>query len=134
MPAGTWYIMTMTLHQTSTSMNPTAMVPNVLGRLGWQRTMDTVEWVWLMIATSEVREYRGKTRYRALKIPISISGLKVDFSMVTDLIEAYALGYNYSHVQIYSNSWGPPGQGFIVSGPGILVELTLLYGIIEVCV
>ena len=50
----------------------------------------------------------------------------------TDAKEASALGYRDSHIDVYSNSWGPIDFGFIVSGPGSLVQRTLATGVAEV--
>ena len=50
----------------------------------------------------------------------------------TDAKEASALGYRDSHIDVYSNSWGPLDFGFIVSGPGSLVQRTLETGVAQV--
>ena len=52
----------------------------------------------------------------------------------TDAVEALAVGYKDYYIDIYSNSWGPLDFGFIVSGPGILLQNTLQTGVTEVCV
>ena len=53
------------------------------------------------------------------------SGLKVKLDNSHDLIEARALGFQSNSADIYSNSWGPSDNGFLVDGPGKLVEQTL---------
>ena len=42
----------------------------------------------------------------------------------TDIAESRALDYKDDIIAIYSNSWGPPDDGFSVGRPGILAELT----------
>ena len=63
---------------------------------------------------------------------ISFAGLKVDFQHISDAIEANALGYRDSYIDIYSNSWGPSDHGFVVEGPGALVQATFANGIAKV--
>ena len=58
----------------------------------------------------------------------NLGGLKIDLSSLSDLQTARALGHNDSYIDVYSNSWGPLDFGFIVEGPGLLTELTLLFG------
>ena len=61
------------------------------------------------------------------------SGLKLlSEDGTTDAKEASALGYRDSHIDVYSNSWGPSDFGFFVSGPGSLVQRTLVTGVAEV--
>ncbi len=48
----------------------------------------------------------------------------MDFGSNTDSIEATSLGYKKNYIQVYSNSWGPNDNGFIVDKPGILLERT----------
>ena len=56
----------------------------------------------------------------------------MNLSSATDAVESSALGYQYSYVDVYSNSWGPSDFGFIVSGPGRLVANTLRNGVTRV--
>lgn len=51
----------------------------------------------------------------------------------TDAAEASALGYQMNHIQIYSNSWGPYDNGFVVDGPGPLLKAVLENGVKRVC-
>ena len=51
---------------------------------------------------------------------------------MTDSGEADALGHKDSYIHVYSNSWGPSDYGFIVEGPGPLLEQTLSNGAREV--
>lgn len=37
-----------------------------------------------------------------------------------DSTEAASLSYNWHHIDIYSNSWGPPDDGKTIDGPGPL--------------
>ena len=60
------------------------------------------------------------------------SALKLDVGEATDAQEASALGYHDYHIDVYSNSWGPSDFGFVVSGPGPLVQNTLRMGVTEV--
>nr|KAG5706582.1 hypothetical protein BaRGS_028753 [Batillaria attramentaria] len=50
---------------------------------------------------------------------------------VTDSIEAMALTYNMSHVDIYSSSWGPNDDGVTLEGPGRLASQALEKGVTE---
>ena len=38
--------------------------------------------------------------------------------VVTDAVEARAIGLNPNHIDIYSASWGPEDDGKTVDGPG----------------
>lgn len=49
-----------------------------------------------------------------------IGGIRMLDGPVTDRIEAEALVFNLSHVDIYSASWGPSDDGRTVDGPGRL--------------
>ena len=69
----------------------------------------------------------NKTQY------ILVSGVKVNLSSATDAVESSALGYQYSYVDVYSNSWGPSDFGFTVSKPGPLATSTLRSGVTRVC-
>ena len=51
----------------------------------------------------------------------------------SDATEAIALGLHSQHIDIYSNSWGPPDDGIVVEGPGFLASAALEQGIREVC-
>ena len=57
--------------------------------------------------------------------PHMYSGLKVDLATGTDLSEANTLGFKTDYIDIKSNSWGPSDFGYIVSGPGTLVQQAL---------
>ena len=59
-------------------------------------------------------------------------GLKVDLETSSDAVEASALGYKDNHIHIYSNSWGPSDNGFIVEGPGPLAKKALFNGVTKV--
>lgn len=43
----------------------------------------------------------------------------------TAVQEATALGYRSDYVNVYSNSWGPPDDGYYVEGPSPLVQSVL---------
>lgn len=45
-------------------------------------------------------------------------GIRVNLNYLTDVVEARALSYQNNYIQVYSNSWGPPDNGFLVQGPG----------------
>ena len=62
----------------------------------------------------------------------NLGGLKLNFSDVTDLTSAAALGRSKSYIDIYSNSWGPDDLGYIVDGPAYLTTLTLENGALSV--
>ena len=155
-PAMTLPTMTVTPHQTTAQMSPTDMAPVVLGRWGWPETA-CVELEWPMSARLEVCLplfllspflivsplsihpsfcQSSLSLMNSLLLSISTScipaGLKVDNADSTDATEASALGYRDTHIDIYSNSWGPSDFGFIVDGPGTLVKSTFLTGVTEV--
>ena len=49
-----------------------------------------------------------------------------------DIAEARALSHGNDIIDIYSNSWGPLDEGFIVQGPGRLAKRTFKEGVQEV--
>ena len=67
-------------------------------------------------------------------IMLSIVALKFDVAGGTDAGEANAVGYKDNYIDVYSNSWGPSDFGFIVNGPGFLLQRTLATGVTEVCI
>ena len=58
-----------------------------------------------------------------------IGGLKLDLANSEDLTESEALSYHLSHIDVYSNSWGPADYGFIVDGPGYYLASAFEYGV-----
>lgn len=62
------------------------------------------------------------------------TGIRINLGYLLDVTEAQALSYNNDYVQIYSNSWGPPDNGFLVQGPGYYSGRTLKEGVSEVFV
>ena len=64
---------------------------------------------------------------------VCCAGVKVNLSSITDAVESSALGYQYNYVDVYSNSWGPPDNGYYVRGPGYLTSNTLENGVTRVC-
>ena len=50
----------------------------------------------------------------------------------TDISDAKALSHENDIIDIYSNSWGPPDDGFYVEGPLRLAKMTLEQGAREV--
>lgn len=59
----------------------------------------------------------------------SIGGVRMLDGVVTDEVEARALGLNPDHVHIYSASWGPEDDGKTVDGPGRLAKRAFIDGI-----
>ena len=59
-----------------------------------------------------------------MSVPLGVVLLS-DGGEVTDLQEAKAEGFQSSYVTIYSNSWGPPDDGFYVEGPASLLQSVL---------
>ncbi|XP_070182649.1 neuroendocrine convertase 1-like, partial [Littorina saxatilis] len=57
-----------------------------------------------------------------------IGGVRMLDGKVTDSLEARALSFNMSHVDIYSASWGPNDDGVTVEGPGTLAAKALEKG------
>lgn len=51
-----------------------------------------------------------------------IGGVRLLDGPVTDSIEAAAVGFNCTHVDIYSASWGPTDNGETLDGPGRLTS------------
>ena len=51
---------------------------------------------------------------------------------VTDRVEAEAIAFNHTYVDIYSASWGPNDDGQTVEGPGPLARKAFEKGIKEV--
>ena len=49
-----------------------------------------------------------------------------------DVTEAQALSYQDDTVSVYSNSWGPSDNGYVVEGPGVLVQQTLSQAVVKV--
>lgn len=47
---------------------------------------------------------------------------------LSDQMEAAALGFRNNFIDIYSNSWGPGNMGWIVVGPGPLLDVVLKNG------
>ena len=60
------------------------------------------------------------------------SGIRIYLGALTDITEANALSFNNSHVDIYSNSWGPVDNGFTVGGPEWATIETLRLGVEQV--
>ena len=48
-----------------------------------------------------------------------------DYDLATDVDEAKSLSHQDQIVEISSNSWGPPDDGDIVSGPGAVTKMAL---------
>lgn len=61
-------------------------------------------------------------------IGIRILSLKA----VTDALKAKGLGFKQDYVDIYSNSWGPNGDGFDVPEAGVMTEEVLRQGTFKV--
>ena len=51
---------------------------------------------------------------------VSLGGIRMMDGVVTDIVEADALGFRCDYIDIKSNSWGPSDNGKIFSGPGEL--------------
>ena len=52
----------------------------------------------------------------------------MNLNYLTDVVEAQALSYQNNYINIYSNSWGPPDNGFLVQGPGYYSQKVLKEG------
>ena len=46
-----------------------------------------------------------------------IGGIRLIDGPTVDAMEAAALSYNWNHIDIYSNSWGPSDDGMTMAGP-----------------
>ena len=62
-----------------------------------------------------------------------VKGIRVNLNYLTDITEAQALSYRNNYIQVYSNSWGPPDNGFLVQGPGYYSGKILKEGVSQVC-
>ena len=60
------------------------------------------------------------------------AGIRVNLNYLTDIVEAKALTFQRDYVDIYSNSWGPPDNGFLVQGPGYYSDKALKEGVTKV--
>ncbi len=58
--------------------------------------------------------------------------MKIDFASGTDLAEANYLGYKTDYIHIKSNSWGPSDVGYLVDGPGPLLQKAMENAVREV--
>ena len=47
-----------------------------------------------------------------------IGGVRILDGHIIDVLEAQALSFNRSYIDIYSASWGPDDNGKTVDGPG----------------
>ena len=63
---------------------------------------------------------------------ITILGFQVDFSDFITSYEVKAFGFRSDVIQVYSNSWGPNDDGFVVQGPGLFSYDALYDGITNV--
>ena len=59
-------------------------------------------------------------------------GVRMLDGKVTDSLEAKAIGFSHTYIDIYSASWGPNDDGKTVEGPGRLASKAFLKGITEV--
>ena len=131
MPVGTSCTMIQTPPQTPTLVtSQTLTVPSVQEWLAWRETTGSAEWEWLMTQTLQVSCHN----YMADSIGVTqvFSGLKFNISHHTYLTAASALGHYDDYIDIYSNSWGPRGNGFTVDGPDSLIKKTFETGVREV--
>ena len=69
---------------------------------------------------------------RKYNVSLLFAGLRILGEGLTDLKEAGALSHGYDVISVYSNSWGPPDEGFRVEGPGHLVQRTFEAGTMKV--
>ena len=131
MPVGTSCTMTRIPPQTPTLVtSQTLTVPCVQEWLAWRETTGTAEWEWLMTQTLQVSCHIWQIQLAVLlKV---FSGLKFNVSSFTYLSAASALGHYDDYIDIYSNSWGPLGTGFIVDGPDSLIQRTFETGVTDV--
>lgn len=58
-----------------------------------------------------------------------IGGVRMLDGKVYDGVEAESLSHNFTHVDIYSASWGPDDDGRVVDGPGPMAKKSFLQGI-----
>ena len=49
---------------------------------------------------------------------LQIGGVRILDGHIIDVLEAQALSFNRSYIDIYSASWGPDDNGKTVDGPG----------------
>ncbi|KAI2798926.1 peptidase S8 [Blomia tropicalis] len=77
------------------------------------------------VAAEAYNEYCGV----GIAFNASIGGVRMLDGIVTDQVEARAIGHNPNHVDIYSASWGPEDDGKTVDGPGKLAKRAFIDGI-----
>lgn len=65
---------------------------------------------------------------------MSTSGVRMLDGRVTDHLEASAIAFNHTYVDVYSASWGPNDDGKTVEGPGPLATKAFEKGITEVSI
>lgn len=63
---------------------------------------------------------------------LQTSGVRMLDGRVTDHLEASAIAFNHTYVDVYSASWGPNDDGKTVEGPGPLAMKAFEKGITEV--
>lgn len=60
-------------------------------------------------------------------------GIRIFDLELTDALAAKGLGFRQDYVDIYSNSWGPPDNGYEVAEVGVMTEEVLRRGALKVC-
>ncbi|CAF1326941.1 unnamed protein product [Adineta steineri] len=60
-----------------------------------------------------------------------VGGVRMLDGDVTDSVEARSISHRPDHVEIYSASWGPDDNGFVVDGPGVLATKAFENGILN---
>lgn len=60
-----------------------------------------------------------------------VSGLRILSGRITDADEAIALNYDFHNNLIYSCSWGPPDDGKSMEAPSLLIQRSIVNGILN---
>ena len=60
-------------------------------------------------------------------------GFQMDFDRKTPSDEVEAFNFNSQIIQVSSNSWGPPDNGYTVEKPSYISNEALIEGVTNVC-
>ena len=67
-----------------------------------------------MVSLKQQHEHSSPNLFQFLQI----GGVRILDGHIIDVLEAQALSFNRSYIDIFSASWGPDDNGKTVDGPG----------------
>ena len=76
---------------------------------------------YIILSTTMKMVFTKFSRFSDLKI--------LNGALALDNDTANALGYKSHQIEIYSNSWGPSDNGYLIHGPGRIVKHALKEGV-----